>query len=71
MLTLTTPDGQTVTAPDEIRLAAAFGEQVEGIDWEALCPLDDHYLTWELIEFLALVRDDSMTGYRLTDSEGS
>ncbi|WP_401001022.1 hypothetical protein [Agromyces sp. GXQ0307] len=71
MLTLTTPDGQTVTAPDELHLAAEFGEQVDGIDWEALCPFEDHTLTWEYIEFFALVRDDSMPGYRLTDSEGS
>jgi hypothetical protein len=71
MLTLQLPDGTTISAAGDVQLAAAYGELVEGIEWEELAPFDEHTLMYQYLEFLAEVRAGTFPDHGITDSEGA
>ena len=63
MLTLTTPEGTTLTAPTDVQLADKWGELQYGEDWHNLAPFDEHTAMNEALEELALMREGSFFGY--------
>lgn len=68
MLTLTTPDGATVTGQDEIHLATVWLDHQYGKGWEKdLSPFDEHDIVWSTLEELALMRDGHLPGYTITE----
>lgn len=69
MLTLTTPDGRTVTGDTDVQLAARWLDAQYGENWEkGLTPFDEHDIMHSTIEELALMRDGHLPGYTVTES---
>ncbi|MEV8241988.1 hypothetical protein AB0O90_17215 [Microbacterium testaceum] len=68
MLTLTTPEGDTLTADTDVHLASQWLDKQHGEDWaEGLIPFDVHDAMNTALDDLALIRDGNLTGYTLTD----
>lgn len=68
MLTLTTPEGDTLTADTDVHLASQWLDRQHGEGWEkGLIPFDEHDVMNTALDDLALIRDGSLTGYTLTD----
>lgn len=69
MLTLTTPDGTTITAATDVELASKWLDHQHGQNWDTgLIPFDQHDAMNSTIEELALMRDGILSGYTVTES---
>jgi hypothetical protein len=68
MLTLTTPEGDTLTADTDVHLASQWLDTQHGKGWEkGLIPFGEHDVMNTALDELALIRDGSLTDYTLTD----
>ena len=68
MLTLTTPDGTTITAKTDVQLADKWGALQYGDYWHNLAPFDEHTAMNEALEELALMREGTFPNYTITES---
>ncbi|WP_440711648.1 hypothetical protein [Herbiconiux sp. YIM B11900] len=69
MLTLTTPDGTTISADTDVELASKWLDHQHGTDWDTgVIPFDQHDVIHSTIEEIALMRDGSLSGYTVTES---
>ena len=67
MLTLTTPEGITVTAPTDVQLASAWGDRIHGPAWDVdLSPFDQHTIMHELLDEVHEIEAGEHPGYTVT-----
>ncbi|QJU56286.1 hypothetical protein SCB71_21315 (plasmid) [Herbiconiux sp. KACC 21604] len=68
MLSLTTPDGRTITADTDVELASRWLDAQHGDNWaDGLIPFDEHDAMNSTIEELALMQDGLFPGYTVTE----
>lgn len=68
MLILTTPNGDIITAADEIELASKWLNKQHGEGWEkGVIPFDEHDAVWSTIEELDLMRSGLIDGFTVTE----
>jgi hypothetical protein len=68
VLTLTTPDGVTLTGSNDVHLASLWLDHQHGEGWEhGLIPFDEHDVMFSTLEELALMQDGLFPGYTITE----
>lgn len=67
MLTLTTPQGITLTADTDVRLASLWADEQLGGEWDdGLSPFDQHTAMNDFIDDVHAMQDGEIDGYTVT-----
>lgn len=67
MLTLTTANGDTLTADTDVHLAAQWADLQLGAGWDKnLAPFDEHTIMNDMLDEIHAIHDGQLPGYTIT-----